>query len=188
MPARWCSSSTNALVEENTTEPTFYTDFPHLRIAADPAARSRPGVAERWDLVAWGVELGNGLQRTYGSRGAAPAPAATVHPRGRGDPEAMELDEDFLQALEYAMPPTGGLGVGVDRVVMLITGRSIRETLPLPAGQTALTSRWRNAPQNRHIRQTSRKQVTMVGVTPSTTMADATIWRRPSGCSTTTFR
>jgi lysyl-tRNA synthetase class 2 len=89
-------------------------------------------VAERWDLVAWGVELGTAYSEL----------TDPVEQRRRlqeqsllasgGDPEAMELDEDFLQALEYAMPPTGGLGMGVDRVVMLITGRSIRETLPFP--------------------------------------------------------
>lgn len=94
--------------------------------------RSRPGVAERWDLVAWGVELATAYSEL----------TDPVEQRRRlqeqsllaagGDPEAMELDEDFLQAMEYAMPPTGGLGMGVDRLVMLITGRSIRETLPFP--------------------------------------------------------
>ncbi|MBP1821431.1 bifunctional lysylphosphatidylglycerol synthetase/lysine--tRNA ligase LysX [Mycobacterium sp. OAE908] len=120
------------LVEERTTEPTFYKDFPTSVSPLTRPHRSIPGVAERWDLVAWGVELGTAYSEL----------TDPVEQRRRlqeqsllasgGDPEAMELDEDFLQAMEYAMPPTGGLGMGVDRVVMLITGRSIRETLPFP--------------------------------------------------------
>ena len=120
------------LVEDRTEEPTFYTDFPTSVSPLTRPHRSRRGVAERWDLVAWGVELGTAYSEL----------TDPVEQRRRlqqqsllaagGDPEAMELDEDFLTAMEYAMPPTGGLGVGVDRVVMLITGRSIRETLPFP--------------------------------------------------------
>jgi lysyl-tRNA synthetase class 2 len=120
------------LVEARTEAPTFYTDFPTSVSPLTRPHRSKPGVAERWDLVAWGVELGTAYSEL----------TDPVEQRRRlqeqsllaagGDPEAMELDEDFLQAMEYAMPPTGGLGLGVDRVVMLITGRSIRETLPFP--------------------------------------------------------
>jgi len=120
------------LVEGRTEAPTFYTDFPTSVSPLTRPHRSRRGVAERWDLVAWGVELGTAYSEL----------TDPVEQRRRlqqqsllaagGDPEAMELDEDFLAAMEYAMPPTGGLGVGVDRVVMLITGRSIRETLPFP--------------------------------------------------------
>ena len=120
------------LVEDRTQAPTFYTDFPTSVSPLTRPHRSKPGVAERWDLVAWGVELGTAYSEL----------TDPVEQRRRlqeqsllaagGDPEAMELDEDFLQAMEYAMPPTGGLGMGVDRVVMLITGRSIRETLPFP--------------------------------------------------------
>lgn len=120
------------LVEGQTQHPTFYKDFPTSVSPLTRPHRSIPGVAERWDLVAWGVELGTAYSEL----------TDPVEQRRRlqeqsllaagGDPEAMELDEDFLQAMEYAMPPTGGLGVGVDRVVMLITGRSIRETLPFP--------------------------------------------------------
>lgn len=120
------------LVEERTQAPTFYTDFPTSVSPLTRPHRSKPGLAERWDLVAWGVELGTAYSEL----------TDPVEQRRRleeqsllasgGDPEAMELDDDFLNAMEYAMPPTGGLGVGVDRVVMLITGRSIRETLPFP--------------------------------------------------------
>ncbi|MDX1881536.1 bifunctional lysylphosphatidylglycerol synthetase/lysine--tRNA ligase LysX [Mycolicibacterium sp. 141076] len=120
------------LVEDRTEAPTFYKDFPTSVSPLTRPHRSIPGVAERWDLVAWGVELGTAYSEL----------TDPVEQRRRleeqsllasgGDPEAMELDEDFLQAMEYAMPPTGGLGMGVDRVVMLITGRSIRETLPFP--------------------------------------------------------
>ncbi len=120
------------LVEDRTTEPTFYIDFPTSVSPLTRPHRSQRGVAERWDLVAWGVELATAYSEL----------TDPVEQRRRlqeqsllaagGDPEAMELDEDFLQAMEYAMPPTGGLGMGVDRLVMLITGRSIRETLPFP--------------------------------------------------------
>ncbi|OBG77786.1 lysine--tRNA ligase [Mycobacterium sp. E1214] len=120
------------LVEDRTEEPTFYIDFPTSVSPLTRPHRSQRGVAERWDLVAWGVELATAYSEL----------TDPVEQRRRlqeqsllaagGDPEAMELDEDFLQAMEYAMPPTGGLGMGIDRVVMLITGHSIRETLPFP--------------------------------------------------------
>lgn len=120
------------LVEERTQEPTFYTDFPTSVSPLTRPHRSRPGVAERWDLVAWGVELGTAYSELTDPVEQRRRLQQQSMLAAGGDPEAMELDEDFLQAMEYAMPPTGGLGVGVDRVVMLITGRSIRETLPFP--------------------------------------------------------
>ncbi|MEE3852314.1 bifunctional lysylphosphatidylglycerol synthetase/lysine--tRNA ligase LysX [Gordonia sp. LSe1-13] len=120
------------LGEDRTTFPTFYTNFPTSTSPLTRAHRSIPGVAERWDLVAWGVELGTAYtELTDPVEQRRRLTAQSVLAAG-GDPEAMELDEDFLQALEYAMPPTGGLGVGVDRVVMLITGQSIRESLAFP--------------------------------------------------------
>jgi lysyl-tRNA synthetase, class II len=120
------------LVEHRTEQPTFYIDFPTSVSPLTRPHRSKPGVAERWDLVAWGVELGT----AYSELTDPVEQRRRLHEQSLlaagGDPEAMELDEDFLQAMEYAMPPTGGLGMGIDRLVMLITGRSIRETLPFP--------------------------------------------------------
>ncbi len=120
------------LVEGTTEAPTFYTDFPTSVSPLTRPHRSIPGLAERWDLVAWGVELGTAYTELTDPVEQRRRLQEQSMLAAGGDPEAMELDEDFLQAMEYAMPPTGGLGVGVDRVVMLITGRSIRETLPFP--------------------------------------------------------
>ncbi len=120
------------LVEGQTERPTFYKDFPTSVSPLTRPHRSLPGVAERWDLVAWGVELGTAYSELTDPVEQRKRLEEQSLLASGGDPEAMELDEDFLQAMEYAMPPTGGLGVGVDRVVMLITGRSIRETLPFP--------------------------------------------------------
>jgi lysyl-tRNA synthetase class 2 len=120
------------LVEDGTERPTFYIDFPTSVSPLTRPHRCKPGLAERWDLVAWGVELATAYtELTDPVEQRRRLQEQSLRAAG-GDPEAMELDEDFLQAMEYAMPPTGGLGMGVDRVVMMITGRSIRETLPFP--------------------------------------------------------
>ncbi len=120
------------LVEAQTTVPTFYKDFPTSTSPLTRGHRSVDGVAERWDLVAWGVELGTAYSElTDPVEQRRRLTEQSILAAG-GDPEAMELDDDFLTALEYAMPPTGGLGLGVDRIVMLITGQSIRESLAFP--------------------------------------------------------
>ncbi|WP_184785505.1 bifunctional lysylphosphatidylglycerol synthetase/lysine--tRNA ligase LysX [Phytomonospora endophytica] len=120
------------LVEHETTRPTFYTDFPTEVSPLTRQHRDDPRLAERWDLVAFGTELGTAYSELIDPVEQRRRLTEQSLLAAGGDPEAMELDEDFLSALEYAMPPTGGLGIGVDRLVMLLTGRGIRETLPFP--------------------------------------------------------
>ncbi|NEB76007.1 bifunctional lysylphosphatidylglycerol synthetase/lysine--tRNA ligase LysX, partial [Streptomyces sp. SID14478] len=120
------------LVEEKTQLPTFYKDFPTDVSPLTRQHRLDPRLAERWDLVAFGTELGTAYSELTDPVEQRRRLTAQSLLAAGGDPEAMELDEDFLDALEYAMPPTGGLGIGVDRLVMFLTGRTIRETLPFP--------------------------------------------------------
>ncbi|GAA3491031.1 bifunctional lysylphosphatidylglycerol synthetase/lysine--tRNA ligase LysX [Streptomyces cremeus] len=120
------------LVEERTTLPTFYKDFPTDVSPLTRQHRTDPRLAERWDLVAFGTELGTAYSELTDPVEQRRRLTAQSLLAAGGDPEAMEVDEDFLDALEYAMPPTGGLGIGVDRLVMFLTGRTIRETLPFP--------------------------------------------------------
>ncbi|MDO5645426.1 MAG: bifunctional lysylphosphatidylglycerol synthetase/lysine--tRNA ligase LysX [Dermabacter sp.] len=120
------------LVEPATIEPTFYCDFPAETSPLTAPHRSKPGLVERWDLVIGGMELGTAYsemtdpieQRARFTQQSLKAAA--------GDLEAMEIDEDFLSALELGMPPTGGLGVGLDRLVMVLTGTTIRDVLAFP--------------------------------------------------------
>ncbi|WP_018350269.1 bifunctional lysylphosphatidylglycerol synthetase/lysine--tRNA ligase LysX [Longispora albida] len=120
------------LVEHDTQQPTFYKDFPTDVSPLTRQHRDDPRLAERWDLVAYGTELGTAYSELIDPVEQRRRLTEQSLLAAGGDPEAMELDEDFLTALEYAMPPTGGLGIGVDRIVMLITGGTIRETLPFP--------------------------------------------------------
>ncbi|MEU8436045.1 bifunctional lysylphosphatidylglycerol synthetase/lysine--tRNA ligase LysX [Streptomyces sp. NPDC029216] len=120
------------LVEERTKLPTFYKDFPTDVSPLTRQHRLDPRLAERWDLVAFGTELGTAYSELTDPVEQRRRLTAQSLLAVGGDPEAMELDNEFLDALEYAMPPTGGLGIGVDRLVMFLTGLTIRETLPFP--------------------------------------------------------
>lgn len=121
-----------ALVQHSLQAPTFVVDYPTDTSPLTRAHRSTPGVAEKWDLYIGGIERGTGyselvdptVQRERFTQQALLAAA--------GDPEAMVLDEDFLEALEYGMPPTGGVGMGMDRLMMTLTGLGIRETILFP--------------------------------------------------------
>ncbi|TQS44004.1 bifunctional lysylphosphatidylglycerol synthetase/lysine--tRNA ligase LysX [Cryptosporangium phraense] len=122
----------DALVEKNTTYPTFYTDFPLDTSPLTRAHRDDRRLAERWDLVAYGAELGTAYSELVDPVDQRERLTAQSIKAAAGDPEAMQIDESFLTALEYAMPPTGGLGLGVDRLVMFLTGTNIRATLAFP--------------------------------------------------------
>ncbi len=120
------------LVERCTVRPTFYTDFPAEVSPLTRPHRHDDRLAERWDLVAFGAEIGTAYSELVDPVEQRARLTAQSMLAAGGDPEAMELDEDFLVALEHAMPPSGGLGMGMDRLVMLLTQASIRETIAFP--------------------------------------------------------
>jgi len=120
------------LVEGRTVEPTFYRDFPVEVAPLTRQHRENPRLAERWDLVAFGSEIGTGYTELVDPVEERARLTAQSLLAARGDPEAMQLDEDFLRALEYGMPPAGGMGSGIDRIMIMFTGASIRETITFP--------------------------------------------------------
>ncbi len=121
-----------ALVEPATATPTFFTDFPQVTTPLARPHRSVPGLVERWDLVIAGTELATGYTELTDPLDQRERLTMQSRQAAAGDPEAMEVDEEFLRALELGMPPAGGLGVGLDRLVMLLTNTPIRSVLAFP--------------------------------------------------------
>ena len=120
------------LVEHTLIQPTYVRDYPEsVRPLAKPH-REIPGLVEAWDLIINGVELGTGYSELNDPVIQRERLVAQSLLAAAGDPEAMELDEDFLRAMEFGMPPAGGMGMGLDRLVMLFTGAGIRETILFP--------------------------------------------------------
>ena len=113
-------------------EPFFVTDFPVDTSPLTRDHRTKPGVVEKWDLYIRGYEQATGYSELVDpviQRERFVAQAALA---AGGDPEAMRVDEEFLKALEYGMPPSGGMGMGIDRLLMSLTGLGIRETILFP--------------------------------------------------------
>ena len=120
------------LCESTTTTPVFYTDFPKENAPLTRSHRTDPRLAEKWDLVIFAAEQGTAYSELVDPMDQRERLVAQSLLAAAGDPEAMQVDEDFLEALEYGMPPTGGMGMGVDRLVMNLTGLSIRDTILFP--------------------------------------------------------
>jgi lysyl-tRNA synthetase, class II len=120
------------LVGDHLYAPTFVRDFPVETAPLTRQHRSEPGLAEKWDLYVRGFELATGYSELVDpvvERGRLEEQSKLA---ASGDDEAMHVDEDFLRALEYGMPPSGGVGMGIDRMLMALTGLGIRETILFP--------------------------------------------------------
>jgi len=129
---KWVEELWEHFVKGSLTRPTFVMDFPVDTSPLVREHRSTPGVVEKWDLYVRGFELATGYSELIDpviqrERFVAQATLAAA-----GDLEAMRIDEDFLRAMEHGMPPMGGMGMGIDRLLMAITGLGIRETILFP--------------------------------------------------------
>ncbi|WP_326563105.1 lysine--tRNA ligase [Micromonospora sp. NBC_01796] len=132
VPGKLAEELFEELVVPGLREPTFVRDYPEDTSPLVRAHREQPGLTEKWDLYALGFELGTGYSELVDPVVQRARLLAQAQLAAKGDDEAMRLDEDFLRALEYGMPPSGGVGMGIDRLLMTLTGLGIRETILFP--------------------------------------------------------
>jgi lysyl-tRNA synthetase class 2 len=132
LPGKMVEEIFEALVQHTLQSPTFVIDYPVDTSPLTRAHRSTPGLAEKWDLYIGGIEQGTAYSELVDPVVQRERFTAQALLAAAGDPEAMVVDEDFLEALEYGMPPTGGMGLGMDRLMMSLTGLGIRETILFP--------------------------------------------------------
>ena len=122
-----------ATVEHTLVQPTFITDFPKPISPLSKASPDDPTVAERFELFIEGMEVANGFSELNDPQEQYDRFNDQMSQRERGDEEAMIMDEDYIRALSYGMPPAAGIGIGIDRFVMLLTNRpSIRDVILFP--------------------------------------------------------
>ena len=119
-------------VKPSLVKPTFVIDFPVDTSPLTRDHRDKPGVVEKWDLYIRGYEQATGYSELVDPVIQRERFVAQMALAKSGDPEAMKLDEEFLKALEFGMPPSGGMGMGIDRLLMSLTGLGIRETIMFP--------------------------------------------------------
>jgi lysyl-tRNA synthetase class 2 len=120
------------VAQDKLIEPTFVMGYPVDTSPLVRAHREIPGVAEKWDLYVDGFELATGYSELIDPVIQRERLLEQAALGAKGDLEAMQLDEDFLRAMEFGMPPMGGMGMGVDRLLMALTGLGIRETILFP--------------------------------------------------------
>lgn len=120
-------------VEENLIQPTFIIDYPKSISPLSKASPDNPAIAERFELFIGGIERANGFSELNDPKEQYERFVDQMKERESGDAEAMLLDEDYIRALSYGMPPAAGIGIGIDRIVMLLTNQhTIRDVILFP--------------------------------------------------------